>query len=229
MPIASVGAEWLAIVLGQRQGFLERAALGNHAVDEAEAFGLRGGVEPAGQRHLHRLLARHDAADRDQRRRAEQPVIHARQAEARMLSGDRKIAGGDELAARRGRDALDRRDDRLRQRDDRLHERRAAREQFDIKVAAPIAIVAMRLHLLEVMAGAERLSGAGEHDDARLVVIGDVVERGDQGLDHGEAQRIAVLRRVQSQMTTPLSSSRLMSSGDAATADEAVISYSRLR
>ena len=57
----------------------------------------------------------------------------------------------------------------------------------------------MRLHLLEVVAGAERLSGAGEHDDARLVVIGDVVERRNDGLDHREAQRIAVVRRVQSQ------------------------------
>ena len=157
------------------------------------------GVEAAGQRHLHRLLARHGAADRHQRGRAEEPIIHPRKAEARILSGDREIAGGDQLAARRGRDPLDRRDDWLRQRHDRLHERRAARKQLDVIIAASVAIVAMRLHLLEVVAGAERLSGAGEHDDARLVVIGDVVERGNEGLEHGEAQRIAVVRRVQSQ------------------------------
>ena len=50
----------------------ERLARGNHAVDEAEALDLGGAVEPAGQRHLHRVLARHRAADRNQRRRTEE-------------------------------------------------------------------------------------------------------------------------------------------------------------
>jgi hypothetical protein len=56
---------------GQRLRLLERAALGNHAVDETEAFGFRGAIEPPRHRHLHRPLARYGAAYRHQRGRAE--------------------------------------------------------------------------------------------------------------------------------------------------------------
>ena len=176
MPIASVGPDCCAMVLASACASSTRAALGNHAVDETEMLGLRGAVESAGHRHLHRPLARDRAADRHQRGRAEQAEVHARQAEAGFLARDRKIAGGDELAAGRGGDALDRRDDRLRQRDDGLHESRAAREQLHVIAAAPVAVVPVRLHFLEVMAGAERRSDAREHNDARLIVARDRVE-----------------------------------------------------
>ena len=116
-----------------------------------------------------------------------------------MLAGDRQIAGGDELASGGGRDSIDRGDDRLGQCNDRLHERRTSRHQSHIVVAPAIGIVAMRLHLLEVVAAAERRSLAGEHDGARLFIGGDVAEGGDQDLDHLEAERVAVPWRRQRQ------------------------------
>ena len=90
-------------------------------------------------------------------------------------------------------------DDRLRQRDDGLHESGTPREQLHIVTAAAVAVVAVRLHLLKVMAGAERRSVTGEHNDASLIVSRDRVEFGDQRLDHIEAQRIEVVRRGQGQ------------------------------
>ena len=162
-------------------------------------LGVRGAVELAGHRHLHRPLARDGAADRHQRRRAEEAEIHPRQTEAGFLAGDREIAGGDELAAGRGGDALDRRDHRLRQRDDGLHEGRAAREQLHVIAAASVAVVPMRLHFLEVVAGAERRSHAREHNDAGLIVSRDRLELGDKRLEHVEAKRVEVARRVQGQ------------------------------
>ena len=146
-----------------------------------------------------RALARHGPADRHQRRRAEEADVDAGQGEAGALAGDRQVAGGDELASRRRGDALDRRDDRLRQRDDRLHERGAARHDLLVEGAAAVGIVAVRLDLPEVVAGAQRRPFAGEHDDARPVVLGDVGEGDDQRVDHREAERVAVLRRGQRQ------------------------------
>ena len=57
----------------------------------------------------------------------------------------------------------------------------------------------MRLHFSQVMAGAERRSGARQHHDAGAIVMGDRVKFHDQGLDHGKAQGIEIARRVQGQ------------------------------
>ena len=51
-------------------------------------------------------LAADRAGQRDHRGRAEQPDLHARGGEARVLGGHRQVARGDQLAARRGRDAM---------------------------------------------------------------------------------------------------------------------------
>ena len=145
------------------------------------------------------LLARHGPADRDQRRGAEEADVDAGQGEARGLARDRKVAGGDELAAGRRGDAFDGRDDRLRQRDDRLHQDRAARQDLFVKGAAPVGVVPVRLDLPEIVAGAQRRPVAGENDDARPIVLGEVGEGDDQRVDHRKAQGVAVLRRGQRQ------------------------------
>src|SRR5271166_5454641 len=180
-------------------GLRQRPALGNHPVDEPEPLRLGGAVELSGERHLHRALARYGPADCDQGRRAEEADVDARQGEAGGLAGDRQIARRDELASRRRGDAFHSRDDRLRQRDDRLHERSAAGHDVLVEGAPPVGVVAVSLDLPEVVAGAERRPFAGDHDGARLAVLGEVGEGDDQRIDHRKAEGVAVLRRGQGQ------------------------------
>src|SRR5690606_6198950 len=133
----------------------------HHAVDEAaRERGLRID-ELAGDEHLEGRLARHVARQRDRRRRAEQPQVHARDREARALGGDGEVAGGDQLAAGGGGDAVHARDDRLRHALDRRHQPRALREQ-----RAVIVVRGLRAHLAQVVPGAERLARGPEDDDA---------------------------------------------------------------
>ncbi len=145
------------------------------------------------------MLARHGATDRDQGRRAEEADRHAGQGETRVGPGDRQIAGGDELTAGGGGDALDRGDHRLFQFDDPAHQLSAARHRALEERRAAVGVVAMRLQFLEVVAGRQRRTFAGEHDDARRRISGDRREGVDQGLDHRQAQRVARRRRLQRQ------------------------------
>jgi hypothetical protein len=40
-------------------------------------------------------------------------------------------------------------------------------------------------HFLQVMPGAKRFARAGQHHDAHAAVGGDLIDRGDQALQHG--------------------------------------------
>ena len=185
--------------LSERVRFGERRAGRDDAIDEAEALGGLSVVKVAGQRHFHRVLARNGAADGDQRRRAEEADRHAGQGEARVGAGDREVAGGDELAAGGGGDAFDGGDHRLRQGDDGAHQVGAARHRALKERAAAVGVVAMRLQLLEVVAGRKRRPVAGENDDARRGIGFDRREGVDQRFDHRQAQRVARSRRLQSE------------------------------
>ena len=93
-----------------------------------------------------------------------------------------------------GSDAVDLGDDRLRMADDRLHQTRADREGFFEEGPAPVRIGAVRSHLLEVVAGAEHLSGGRDDDDADRVIVARAVEFGLDVAHHLDRQQVG--RRI---------------------------------
>ena len=96
------------------------------------------------------------------------PYLDARGREPAVVAAYREIAGGDQLAAGGGGDAVHARDHRLRQAGQRGHHARAAVEQ-----GAHRGVAQVGTHLLEVVAGAERLAGTGDHHHPRGGVHGD--------------------------------------------------------
>ena len=132
----------------------------------------RGVDRLAGQQHLHRLLARHVARQRHHRRRAEQADIDARRAEGRAGPRRSPDRSWRPVAARRpwpapSTSAIT----GLGWRDDRLHQRRAGGHGLGEEGPAAVRIGAARRHFLEIVAGAEHLSGGREHDDTHGRVV----------------------------------------------------------
>ncbi len=97
--------------------------------------------------------------------------VGERQVEAGRVGHEPQVAGEGEAGSRAGGDAVDRRDHRLGHAGERGHDRVVVvldgREEL---VAA--AVVQQLDVLLEVLAGAERAAGAGEHHAARRGVVG---------------------------------------------------------
>ena len=91
---------------------------------------------------------------------AEQPDIHARRGEARVLTCHGEIATRHELAPSRRGDAVHRRDDRLSQRDDGRHHLGAGVHDLGEIGAPAIGVAAMRGHLLEIVTRAEKAEPA---------------------------------------------------------------------
>ncbi len=113
--------------------------------------------ELARSQHLERDLAGDVAREGDHRRRTEKADIHAIYAEPRAFGRDRHVAGGDKLAASGGGDAVDLGDDGLGQGGDHLHDLGAAGEEIGEIGAALVLGLTARLHLLQIVARAERL------------------------------------------------------------------------
>ena len=139
-------------------------------------------------------LRGHVARQGDHRRRAEQAVFHARGREPAVVAAHREIAGGDQLAAGGGGDAVDARDHRLRQAGQRGHHGGAAVEQGAHRRVAQISA-----HLLEVVAGAERLAGTADHHHPGRGIHGDpgklLLEQAQQRI----GQAVVGLRTVERQ------------------------------
>ena len=104
---------------------------------------------------IQRMFAADPARQRHRGRRAKQADINAGRAKSRIRSGDREIAGGDELTARRRRHAVDGGDHRLRGADDVLHQHRAGGHGLRKKGMAAVLIIPVRCQFPKVMAGAE--------------------------------------------------------------------------
>ncbi len=170
------------VKLGQRHG----------AVDEPEA-GRRFGVDgPAGYQHLHRLLAADVTAERDHRRRAEEPDVHARRREGGAVRRHREITAGDKLAAGGGGDAVNARDHRLRQTHQRQHHLRALTEDCRDCLA-----IRGRTQILEIVAGAENRTDCGEHHRAYRAVASDIGEHRLECRHKLARKRVSPLRTIE--------------------------------
>ena len=115
------------------------------------------------------------------------------------IAGDREVAGGDELAARRGRDALDGGDHRLGQRDDLLHQLGAARHDAFVEgrprsASLRCACSSLRSWPAE-SAGPSPARTTTRADGSASIAANSL----DQRFDHRQAQRVARGRRLQRQ------------------------------
>ncbi len=135
----------------------------------------------------------------------EQPDIDARHREAGVVRRHGEVAHRHQLAARGGGDAVHARDHGLRQLGELHHELPAQAEQALLEVERVVAA-----HLLEVVAGAEGLALAGDDHHAHRLVARDLVDRGDQGLEHLERERIELLQAVERDFGTAGISRRRM-------------------
>ena len=82
------------------------------------------------------------------------------------MRGDREVAARDQLQPGGGRQAVDLGDHRLRMAHDRLHQRSASGKCLFEEGLALIGVGTARGHFLEIVAGAEHLSGRRQDDDA---------------------------------------------------------------
>ena len=185
--------------LGQPGGLVALGSLGHHAVDQPDLLGLRGVDHHPGGQHFEGLLARHHPAERDHRGRAEQPDIHAIHAKPRDFRRNREVAACDQLAAGGGGDGMNLGDHRLRQADDLLHHRGAAAEEVGEVAAAVVVGLPPGLHLLQIMARAERLARTAQdhHLDVRLAL--QPGQRLGQRRQQGIRQRIERLGAIEGQ------------------------------
>jgi hypothetical protein len=106
----------------------------------------------------------------------ESATIGVEQKSPILTPGDRQIATGDKLAARRGGDPVHLRDHGFRQADDRLHQTRALLQERVVIGPSSIGVLAMRRHFFEVVAGAECRTVGGYHDRAYAIVLARSVE-----------------------------------------------------
>ena len=129
------------------------------------------------------------------RRRAEQPEVDAADGELRVGRGDCQVAHRHQLAARRGGDAVHARNHRHRQALDRQHHAACSG-----RTACVVVQRRLRAHLLQVVAGAERLAGGGQHDGSRrLVVRRSRPTRACNAASIASRQGVELLRPVQRQ------------------------------
>ena len=165
---------------------------GDDSVHEAPLERRLGADQLARQQHLERALATHRAGDGHHRRRAEQPDLDARSAEASTLLGNREVARRDELAPGRRGDAVHLRDDRLRDRADRAHQQGAAVEQPAVRRR-----VTCGRHLAQVVTGRERRPRRGDHHDTGVFVVAHGLQRAGEVGHQLEAHGVALLRAVE--------------------------------
>ena len=143
---------------------------GHHAVDEPDPLRLDRVDQVARQQQLARLLLADE--ERHQQRHRRRPEADLGLAEARVLRGDDEVAGHRQLEAAGERVAVDLGDDGFRAVEDR--ERRLDVLAEDL-APAPRGV---GLALGQVVAGAERPTGAGDRDDADALVVRGVGDRG---------------------------------------------------
>src|SRR5438046_1629594 len=105
------GHEMLGYTAGRMKRYRTRMLLGRRVellgrddpVHEAPLGRGRRVDRLPGEQELERALPSDRPRNRDHRRRAEEADLHSRRREARLLCGDREVAGGDQLAAGGGR------------------------------------------------------------------------------------------------------------------------------
>ena len=146
------------------------------------------------------------ARQRDARRRAEQAEVDAAHREARALGRNREVAHRHQLAAGRGRDARARARSPAPAAAARQHHARCMREQ-----ALVLGQRRRGAHLLQVVAGAEGLAGAGEHDDAHRSSSATLRARSARHRAR-LGQRVERLGRFNVSVTTPRASTRFSTS-----------------
>ena len=152
--------------------------------DGAEPVEFRGGHALAGEHHPPHLRGRQDALE--EARAAAEADIDLRHRENGVVGGKNHVAAGgqDEAGAEGG--AVHRGDDRLLQFEDRKEA--VAGEPVGAAVIAGRG--AKGLLFLHVGAGAEDLSGRGQHDGADVVAVLKSVEGVHEFLPQGAGKRV---------------------------------------
>ena len=212
---------------GERRRLLDgrRQQLGRleHLADEAELAGL-GGVDEAGPQHEvegagqaehlheqvvaalvgHQAEAQRAAAEASRRRREpqvarqrqRQPALHGRAVDG----GDRRLVDGPQGPVDGLRVHLER----------AVRRRRIAVAALDHRHAARLLLRVVGVH---VVAGAERPTGAGEHDGARLVVGLDLGQQLDQVALHRHREGVEALGMIEGDQQDPGLRSRHVEAG----------------
>ena len=149
----------------------------------------------AGQQQLAGLLLADDERHEQRHRRRAEPDLGL--AEPGVLRGHDQVAGHRQLEPAGQRVAVDLGDDRLRAWTDRERRRHVAAEHV-----AP-AQRGRGLLLGQVVAGAERPTGAGDRDDPDALVGGGVGDRGGQLVAQLRVERVQLVGTVERQPDAP--------------------------
>ena len=148
------------------------SAAGTTRLTRPQSSAVRASISSPVKQQLHRALAADVACHADGGRRAEDAGVDPGQPEFRGIRGHREIAHRHQLASGGGRCAVHAGDHRLRNPGQLQHHLRARFEQPTLPI-----VVDVGAHLVQVVAGAERAPGAGQHDDAHRCIPRDRVER----------------------------------------------------
>ena len=175
---------------------VDRGARLAQRVDQPERVRALGGDRVAGDRELHRDVARQHPREPEQPARArDQRALDLGDAEGGGGRGDDEVARADQLAAARQRGPVDGGDQRL-----------AAIEAGDAAEPAGLGDQAGDVaggDLLEVGAGAEHRAAAGDDPGPQLRVALEAFDRLLQARGHHAIDRVARLRTVDGDQRDP--------------------------
>src|SRR5262249_39950074 len=158
-------------------------------VDDAEPASLFAIYKVGGEIELARLRGA-DKTGQAPRAAVIARIADAREgrAEARRFRGDAQIAGERKDKARARARPVDRGDHDLRHRADEQRQSMRLAQSFDAVLEGLVALA--RLHRLDVAAGAPAAPGAGNDDDAAIMVGREALQRCLEPRSHLAGQRV---------------------------------------